>query len=77
MAVSGTVDDTAGNNTFVMQTENTGLEESGVGNASGGSGSSSSDKGKGKAKAHTSKNSVDIAEGGFGDGAQDDEELYS
>ena len=40
---------------------------------------SSAGKGKGKAPAtgHGSKNSVDIAEGGFGDAAQDDDELYS
>jgi peroxin-6 len=37
-----------------------------------------SGKGKGKAPVsnHASKNSVDIAEGGFGDAAQDDD-LYS
>ncbi|KAF2636342.1 peroxin 6 [Massarina eburnea CBS 473.64] len=36
-------------------------------------------KGKGKAPVanHASRNSVDIAEGGFGDAAQDDEELYA
>jgi peroxin-6 len=40
---------------------------------------SSGGKGKGKAPVpnHASKSSLDIAEGGFGDAAQDDEELYS
>ena len=41
---------------------------------------SSSGKGKGKGKApvsHASKNSIDIAEGGFGGAADGDEELYS
>ncbi|KAF1912487.1 hypothetical protein BDU57DRAFT_482962 [Ampelomyces quisqualis] len=45
-----------------------------------GAGGSSSGKGKGKAVAgpgHTSKNSVDIAEGGFGDAEAEDEDLYS
>jgi peroxin-6 len=43
-------------------------------------GGSSNAKGKGKAVAsggHASKNSVDIAEGGFGDAEAGDEDLYS
>lgn len=57
---------------MVIRTENIDLN-----GTSGGSGSSSG-KGKEKASAsgHASKNSLDIAEGGFGD-AGDDEELYS
>jgi peroxin-6 len=43
-----------------------------------GSGAGGSGKGKGKAMAgHASKNSVDIAEGGFGDAEAGDEDLYS
>jgi peroxin-6 len=42
----------------------------------GGSGSGAKGKGKAPASGHASKNSVDIAEGGFGD-AGDDEELYA
>ena len=44
-------------------------------------GSAGSGKGKGKAPASVGhgkgKNSVDIAEGGFGDAAQDDEDMYA
>lgn len=52
---------------MVVRTENLELNGSGSG------------KGKGKAPAvsHGSRNSVDIAEGGFGDAAGDDDELYS
>ena len=59
---------------YVIRTENIELNGS-----AGGSGSSGHGKGKGKAPVsdHTSKNSIDIAEGGFGDAAQGDEELYS
>lgn len=54
---------------ILVSMEATGLNGSGV----GGSG-----KGKGKAIAgHASKNSVDIAEGGFGDAEAGDEDLYS
>jgi peroxin-6 len=55
---------------MIIQTEN--IDLNGHGSAS------SSGKGKEKAPAtnHGSKNSVDIAEGGFGDAAQDDD-LYS
>jgi peroxin-6 len=55
---------------MVIHTENIELNGNGSGSASG--------KGKGKAPItnHGSKNSVDIAEGGFGDAAQDDD-LYS
>jgi peroxin-6 len=44
-----------------------------------GNGSGASGKGKGKAPVsnHTSKTSVDIAEGGFGDAAAEDDDLYS
>ncbi|KAF2132615.1 AAA-domain-containing protein [Dothidotthia symphoricarpi CBS 119687] len=47
-------------------------------NLNGSAGGSSGGKGKGKAPVanHASKNSLDIAEGGFGDAAQDDD-LYS
>jgi peroxin-6 len=57
---------------MVIRTENIDLN----GSSNGGSGSG---KGKGKAPVanHGSKNSVDIAEGGFGDATQDDDELYS
>jgi peroxin-6 len=43
------------------------------------SGANAKGKGKGKASAvsHASKNSLDIAEGGFGSAADGDEELYS
>jgi peroxin-6 len=66
---------------IVTRTENIDLNGSSNGAAvDGGSGSGSQGNGKGKGKApvsgHASKNSVDIAEGGFGD-AGDDEELYS
>jgi peroxin-6 len=59
---------------LVIRAENVDLN----GDAGSGSGSGSGAKGKGKApvSGHASKNSVDIAEGGFGD-AGDDEELYS
>lgn len=59
---------------YVIQTENIDLNGS-----TGGYGSGNSSKGKGKAPVanHGSKNSVDIAEGGFGDASQGDEELYS
>jgi peroxin-6 len=55
---------------MVIRTERIDLNGSAVGGGSG--------KGKGKAPVatHGSKNSVDIAEGGFGDAAQDDD-LYS
>lgn len=46
------------------------------GDAGSGSGSGAKSKGKAPASGHASKNSVDIAAGGFGD-AGDDEELYS
>ncbi|CAI6278680.1 unnamed protein product [Periconia digitata] len=63
---------------IVIQTEDIGINES---SANADSGSSSNAKGKGKmpvaATHHSSKNSVEIAEGGFGDGAEDDNELYS
>lgn len=51
---------------MVLQTEN--LEINGMGSGKG--------KGKAPVSNHGSKNSVDIAEGGFGDAA-DDEELYT
>lgn len=61
---------------YVIRTENIDFNGS-----AGGSGSGSGGNGRGKGKApvstHTSKNSADIAEGGFGDAAQGDEELYS
>jgi peroxin-6 len=61
-------------NDYVVRTENIGLNgEAG----SDGSGSSAKGKGKAPVSSHASRNSVDIAEGGFGDAAQGDEELYS
>lgn len=60
---------------MVVQAENITLN----GTANGGAVGSGSSSGRGKGKAtpgHASKNSVDIAEGGFGD-AGDDEELYA
>ncbi|KAJ4287336.1 peroxisomal assembly protein [Kalmusia sp. IMI 367209] len=58
---------------FVVHTEN--IDP----NGGGGSGSGGSGKGKGKVPAvnHASKNSLDIAEGGFGSAADGDEDLYS
>lgn len=57
---------------LVVRTENMDMN----GSSTGTSGSSA--KGKGKAPAgHASKNSVDIAEGGFGSAADGDENLYS
>jgi peroxin-6 len=61
-----------GDENFVIQTENDRLN----GAASRG-GSGSYGKGKASVANHANKNSVDIAEGGFGDAAQGDEELYS
>jgi peroxin-6 len=60
---------------YVNRTENINLN----GSAGGNGDATYSGKGKGKAPVsnHASKNSVDIAEGGFGDAAQDDDELYS
>lgn len=59
---------------YVIRTENIDLNGS-----AGGNGSAATGKGKGKAPVsnHASKNSIDIAEGGFGDAAQGDEDLYS
>jgi peroxin-6 len=59
---------------YVIRTENIDMNGS-----AGGSGSSGYGKGKGKAPVanHASRNSADIAEGGFGDAAKGDEELYS
>ncbi|PVI08218.1 peroxisomal biogenesis factor 6 [Periconia macrospinosa] len=62
---------------FVIQTENIDLNESASGAGFGGAASSGS-TGKGKGKMPIHRNSLDIAEGGFGDdGARDDDELYS
>lgn len=48
------------------------------GTAGGGGGGAEPGKGKGKVKGKgKGKSSLDIAEGGFGDAAQDDEELYA
>ncbi|KAJ4345356.1 peroxisomal assembly protein [Didymosphaeria variabile] len=64
---------------LVVHTENIDIN----GAAASGSGSGASGKGKGKGKgkspamSHASKNSLDIAEGGFGSAADGDEELYS
>lgn len=52
---------------MVIRTEN--IDVNGGGNGKG--------KGKAPVANHGSKNSVDIAEGGFGDAARDDEELYA
>ena len=57
---------------LVIRTENVDMN----GDAGSGSGSGAKSKGKAPASGHASKNSVDIAAGGFGD-AGDDEELYS
>lgn len=63
----------------VVRTEN--IDINGVGGDSGGGSGRGSVKGKGKGKApaasHASKNSFDIAEGGFGDAAQGDDDLYA
>jgi peroxin-6 len=59
---------------MVIRTENIDLDGT-TDESTGGSGSGSSGKGKGKAKAHASRDSVHIAEGGFGEAAMD-EDLY-
>lgn len=64
------IDDTEN---MVIHTENINLNGNG---GTGASGSSSKGKGKAPASNHVAKNSVDIAEGGFGDSTQDDD-LYS
>ncbi|KAF1975723.1 peroxisomal biogenesis factor 6 [Bimuria novae-zelandiae CBS 107.79] len=58
---------------LVVHTENIDIN----GSSAGGSGSSGKGKGKAPAASHASKNSLDIAEGGFGSAADGDEELYS
>lgn len=62
---------------LVIRTENIDIN----GTTAGGSGSVAGGKGKGKGKSpavsHTSKNSFDIAEGGFGSAADGDDDLYS
>jgi peroxin-6 len=55
---------------MVIHTENIDI------NGTGSAGASSKGKGKAPVSNHGSKNSVDIAEGGFGDAEQDDD-LYS
>lgn len=62
---------------FVVHTENIDLNGGGSGSGSASGGSSSKGKGKAPAAGHVSRNSTDIAEGGFGDAAEGDEELYS
>jgi peroxin-6 len=60
------------NNDYVIRTEHLDLNGSAENNSGKGKGKAASVPGPGKRKG---KNSVDIAEGGFGDGAQD-EDLY-
>ncbi|KAF1949431.1 AAA-domain-containing protein [Byssothecium circinans] len=59
----------------VIHTEN--IDMNGDIGSSGSGGSSGKGKGKAPVGNHAGKTSVDIAEGGFGDAAQDDGDLYS
>lgn len=58
---------------FVLHTENVDMN----GSSSGAYGPAGKGKGKAPAVNHTSKTSLDIAEGGFGSAADGDEELYT
>jgi len=62
---------------YVIRTENINLNGSAGGSGSGSGSAGYEGKGKAPASNHAGKNSIDIAEGGFGDASQGDEELYS
>ena len=71
-------DDWEETDNIIIHTEN--IDINGGSGSRGSSSGGGGGKGKGKAAYvanHASKNSVDIAEGGFGSAAQDDDELYS